>query len=99
MHSFYCRSEIDFVRLAQAAAQLPGAAGSLVNQGINKAGSSLDRLLGNKDSTNAGPASSLLKGLLPGSSNTNQAVGTNTPATNAPAKQLNPLDLLKKIGK
>ena len=93
------KKEIDYGRLAQAAAQLPGAAGALVNQGINKIGSSLDRVLGNKDSTNAGPASSLLKGFLPGSSNTNQAVGTNTPATNAPAKQLNPLDLLKKIGK
>ncbi|MBN9688921.1 MAG: AsmA family protein [Verrucomicrobia bacterium] len=93
------KKDINPEALLQAAAQLPGAAGALVNQAINKAGSSLDRLLGNKDSTNAGPASSLLKGLLPGGSNTNQAVGTNTPATNAPAKQLNPLDLLKKIGK
>ncbi len=98
------RPDINALALAQAATQLPGAAGELVNRGVNQLGGALDRALGGEGATNSGAGASLLRGLLGGGSRTN-AANTNAPTasptqpasgtTNPPA---NPLDLPRPEG-
>lgn len=80
------RTDINALALTQAATQLPGAAGELVNRGVNQLGSQLGRALGRDGSTNAGAATNLLQGLqklLGGGSR------TNAPQTDPPADETN----------